>query len=331
MEGLAAALDLGSNTFHLLIAEWGPSGWVPRLRQGEVVRLAEPDPAAYRALSTAAMERGWSCLERFSTELCSVDAVRIVATQAVRAAANRHCFVTRAEQILGRPVEVIDGCEEARLIWTGMDAPGASPERAAAHSYRLDGLSSERLVIDVGGGSTELIRGQAESITRLASVPVGCLSLRALFPEGRIDERALAAAYARAGSTIAAHWSGSATGAEVWGCSGTLLAIEQVLREIGHSAGGIDRAGLAVLRTELKRSGAIDGVRLPGLCDRRRPVFATGVILAAALFDVLDIEQMRLTSNALREGVMEQLWRDHWRPGLLRSNTMPQQVVARPV
>lgn len=295
MEGLAATLDLGSNSFHLLLAEWHSTGWRPHLRLGENVRLASGSDAS--GLSVAAMERGWECLGRFAPHIQDLapERVRIVGTQALRAAANRDLFIARAQRILGHSVSVISGLDEARLIYLAAVA-GRSEKR--------------RLVADVGGASTELVSGCGDRIEALASVPVGCLTLRDYFRNGRLDASSLEGATRLASDAFAARWSLPPADRPVLGCSGTLQAIGEVLARAGLAENGIERAGLAALKSTLLGFSHIDEVYFDGLCDRRRHVFAAGIALATALFDVLGIERMALSACALREGLMEQLHRE---------------------
>jgi exopolyphosphatase/guanosine-5'-triphosphate,3'-diphosphate pyrophosphatase len=221
--------------------------------------------------------------------------VRAVGTHALRVAINRDEFLKPAEQLIGHPIEVIDGAEEARLIYTG----------AAA-------ASGCQLVMDIGGGSTEIVLGVGRDIEQLASVPIGCITLLRYFPGGRIDAAQLLQAKTAAIAAIRAAWpaplpSTRDRGASVIGCSGTLLAVEQVLLRSGWSSAGITRAGLMHLQQALLAYDTIDSVSFEGLSESRRGVFATGLTIVLALFDVFDIEQMQLSKGALREGLINEL------------------------
>ncbi|MET0379278.1 MAG: hypothetical protein ABW049_09840 [Spongiibacteraceae bacterium] len=295
MQERVAALDLGSNSFHVLVAEPTMAGWQALLRQGEKVQLAAGLQDG--KLSEAAITRGLECLARFAPHLRNLpgSAVRAVGTHALRVAANRDEFLRPAEQLIGHPIRVIDGLDEARLIYRG----------AAVASGR-------QLVIDIGGGSTEIVLGAGARIEQLASVPIGCITLLQFFPDGRIDDTLLTKAVAAAAQHIRVAWPGSdrsavALGADVIGCSGTLLAVEQILLRAGWSAGGITRAGLQHLRAAVLNYPLIDAVQFEGLSESRRGVFATGLAIVLALFEALGIDHMQLSKGALREGLIAEL------------------------
>jgi len=287
-----AALDLGSNSFHLLVAEQTDSGWQPLLRLGEKVQLAAG--LSDGRLSESAIERGLACLARFAEHLRPLPerAVRAVGTHALRCADNREEFLTRAQQLIGHPIEVIGGEEEARLIYRGA---AAGPGR--------------QLVFDIGGGSTEIVLGSGAAIEQLASVPVGCITLLSQFPGGRITPDRLDRAGAVVQLAIRSAWPMRAdlAGIVAIGCSGTLLAVEQVLLRAGWSAEGITREGLLQLRQALLAYDRIEAVRFEGLSESRRGVFATGLTIVLALFDVFGIERMQLSKGALREGLIAEL------------------------
>lgn len=293
--GHIAALDLGSNSFHLLVATRTDHGWAAQLRQGEKVQLAAGLEDG--VLSAAAIARGLACIERFAPHLRELPAtsVRAVGTHALRVAKNRDEFLESAQLLIGHPICVIDGAEEARLIYVG----------AAAASGR-------QLVMDIGGGSTEIVLGNGRDIEQLASVPIGCITLLRYFPGGRIDAAQLQQAKTAAIAAIRAAWptaqtSQQALGANVIGCSGTLLAVEQVLLRSGWSSAGITRTGLMHLQQALLAYDAIDAVHFEGLSESRRGVFATGLTIVLALFDVFDIDSMQLSKGALREGLINEL------------------------
>lgn len=288
-----AALDLGSNSFHLLVAEVREDGWHAQLRSGDKVQLA----AGLRddRLDEAAIARGLGCIERLATLLrpLPAHAVRIVGTHTLRVARNRDAFVEPAQRLLGHPIDVISGDTEAALVYRGVaDGGSAQPQ----------------LVVDIGGGSTELALGRGADLQRLASIPVGCVTCRSHFPGHRLDpalfERALRAVRAQ----LEQYWpQGLPADAAVIGSSGTLLAIEQVLIGQDWSESGITRAALLRLERALLAYDRLDAVDFPGLSARRRSVFATGVAIARALFDALGIETMRLSNAALREGLVMEL------------------------
>lgn len=294
---LLAAIDLGSNSFHLIVARVKHGEMRPVEVLAEKVQLGAG--LVDNRLSPDAIERGLDCLARFAQMLGSVSAerIRVVGTNALRVADNRRDFTGPAQQILGAPVNVIYGREEARLVYLGV-----------AHTLADDAQS--RLVIDIGGGSTELIIGQRFEPQRLESLQMGCVSFSdTCFPDGKISKDNYRHAYIRARLEVshiryhfhAGHW------VECVGSSGTLQAIETILVGQGWSNAGINRKGLEKLEKRLLRFKRFDNISLEGLNTQRRNVIAAGVAIASALFDELGIKQMRTSRGALREGVIYDL------------------------
>lgn len=287
-----AVLDLGSNSFHLLLARVREGRWQPIRRLSEKVQLAaDMDDGC---LQPDAVARGLACLQRFRPYLDGVDSgdVRVVGTQALRVASNRSAFLGPAREVLGYPVDVISGEEEARLIY---------------HAVNLERLPRRRLVVDVGGGSTELVLGTGPVVEFLRSVPIGCVSCVRQFPEGVLTASNLQRARENARQAFAAVLPESPGDMEIVGCSGTLLAIAEVLRRRGGRAGEIDRSGLAALESAVLRFESIEAVHFDGLCESRRSIFASGLAIVSGLFDALRLERLQLSAVALREGVMAEL------------------------
>jgi len=294
---LLAALDLGSNSFHLIIAKIEHGELRPVETLAEKVQLGA---GLHRGrLSEEAIERGLACLTRFAQLLESVEVqrIRVVGTNALRVAKNRWEFTWRARQILGTGVDVIYGAEEARLVYLGV-----------AHSLADDAQS--RLVIDIGGGSTEFIIGQKFEPRRMESLQIGCVSYNAeFFPDGLISHLHYRRAYNRARLETshirhhynAQHWE------EAIGASGTLQTIETILTLNGWCEEGITRAGLKQLETVLLAFETMLEIELEGLGSARRNVIVAGVAILSALFDSLDIALMRTSKGALREGVLYDL------------------------
>ena len=294
---LLAALDLGSNSFHLIVARVEHGEMRPIETLAEKVQLA----AGLRdgQLTEEAITRGLDCLARFAQLLESLDIqrVRAVGTHALRIARNRRSFTQPARKILGVPIDVIYGREEARLVYLGV-----------AHSLADDAQS--RLVIDIGGGSTEFIIGEKFEPRHLESLQMGCISFnKAFFPDGRIT----ALAYRRARdkallevSSIRHHFHAH-NWEECVGSSGTLQAVEELLLQQGWSEAGITREGLAKLEKSLLSFDTMDDIELQGLAEARRNVIVSGVAITRALFNVLSIEQMRTSRGAVREGVLYDL------------------------
>jgi len=293
-----AALDLGSNSFHLMVAQenGGRIQVIDKIK--EMVRLAEgldPDDN----LSEPIILRALACLERFGQRLRELPArnVRIVATNTLRRANNANDFLRRAEAALGHKVEIISGREEARLIYLGV-----------AHALEDD--HDRRLVVDIGGGSTEIILGHQFQARRTESLYMGCVGLsRTYFADGRIRANQFKAAVNHAKQELepvqrAYKSSGWDTAV---GASGTILAIQQVLQNMDRDQSGITREGLETIRKSLLQAKQLDNISLAGLPAERAPVFPGGVAILYAIFEMLDIEAMQATNGALREGVIHDL------------------------
>lgn len=298
---LLAAVDLGSNSFRLLICrvEASPLGElaVPLDSVKQTIRLASglgPDGR----LDEASRQRALVALASFGERLRSFspDTVRAVATNTLRVARNTRGFLQTAEAALGFPIEVISGLEEARLIYLG-----------AAHELPADGES--RLVIDIGGGSTECIVGTGMQTTALESAGVGCVMLsNRHFPRGRVDREAFDAACYEARAVFAqiANPFGSHRWSYAVGTSGTSKSLWQIAH-LQWGADGLDRDSLARTRQALLEAGSVESVRLAGLKPDRRPVLAGGLAVMMAAFDELGIESMDYCDGALRQGVIHDL------------------------
>ncbi len=288
-----AAVDLGSNSFHLVVARLrhGELEIIDRLQ--EMVRFAGGLDDEGR-LTAEATERALACLARFGQRLRGVcaDSVRAVGTSTLRRARNRGEFLARAEQSLGARIEIVSGREEARLIHLGV-----------AHGIAGDG---PHLVVDIGGGSTELIVGEGQEPRRMESLHMGCVGIsRRHFADGRITARRLAEAVTAARlelEPVESQFLGRLRA--VYGSSGTIGTIGAVAREAGWAADAITPAALAKLRGALLAAGSVRRLRLPGLSTERAPVFPGGVAILIAVFEALGIEAMRVSESALREGVL---------------------------
>jgi exopolyphosphatase/guanosine-5'-triphosphate,3'-diphosphate pyrophosphatase len=293
-----AAVDLGSNSFHLLVGRIVDGQVYPLDSLREQVQLGAGLTADKR-LDRASQSRALEVLAQFRERLRGLprDAVRAVGTNALRVAKNSAAFLREARETLGFPIEVIAGREEARLIYLGV-------------AHALPPAESRRLVVDVGGGSTELIVGQALKPKLMESLYMGCVSssLRH-FPEQRIEKRSMKAAVLEARQELAAvsrsylrsGWQ------EAVGSSGTARTIETVLAANGFAASGITREGLEQLRELLIDTGRADPDRIAGLKASRAAVLPGGFAIMYAVFDELDIEQMIVSEAALRHGVLYDL------------------------
>ena len=295
---LLAAVDLGSNSFRLEIG---------RLDHGRIHRIEYLKETvrqgggldAERNLSAQAMQRGWDCLARFGERLASFDAprVRAVATQTLREARNREEFLVRARTTLGFPIDVISGREEARLIYQGV-------------ARLLPQSDQQRLVVDIGGRSTELILGQGLQARAVESCRVGSVtwSMR-YFPDGQFSALAFkmaeVAAKAVLDETVSTYRAGAWEVA--YGSSGTIGAVSEVLAAAGWPAGAITREGLDWLLERLLKAQSAERLKLDGMKEDRRAVIGGGVSVLRAVFELLDIEQMQAAQGALRHGVLYEL------------------------
>lgn len=293
-EQTVAAVDLGSNSFHMVVAQVaeGELRIVDRLR--ETVRLGaglDRDKRLTEAAATAALD----CLQRFGDRVRDLPpgSVRAVGTNTLRQARNSAAFLRRAAVALGHRIEVISGFEEARLIHLGV-ASGLAGD-------------AQRLVVDVGGGSTELIVGRGLEPLRMESLHMGCVSMSlAHFAEGKVGRKSWRRAVLAARQELEPHeasyrrlgWS------EAVGASGSVRAVGDVARAAGWSNGAITRDVLARVEARLLEAGEVAKADLPGLSEDRRPVFAGGTAILAGLFESLGLDRLQVASGALREGLL---------------------------
>jgi exopolyphosphatase/guanosine-5'-triphosphate,3'-diphosphate pyrophosphatase len=294
-----AAVDLGSNSFHCQVARIVGDQVYPLDSLREPVRLGA-GLTADKQLDEAAQERALACLQRFGERLRGFPRknVRAVGTNTLRAAKNAPEFLKKARAALGFPIEIVAGREEARLIYLGV-------------SHGLPASKDKRLVVDIGGGSTEIIIGTQYRPLKLESLFMGCVSysLR-FFPGGKITRQAMKqaelAARGELQPTIAKFKSGNWQ--EALGSSGTARAVAAVLQQNGfHSTGDITSAGVERLRAHLVRAGDIDKAGLAGLNADRAEVFAGGVAILGAVLSELGIDTMAVASGAMRQGVLYDL------------------------
>jgi exopolyphosphatase/guanosine-5'-triphosphate,3'-diphosphate pyrophosphatase len=292
-----AAIDLGSNSFHLIIVRIEHDEMRPIEMLSEKVQLGAG--LKNGLLDKAAIRRGIDCLARFKQVLDTVNPyrIRIVGTNSLRQARNRRDFTNAAEALLGVPIDVIYGREEARLVYLGVAHTLADDEHA-------------RLVVDIGGGSTEFIIGQRFEPQKLESLQMGCVSYnRQFFKRGKITPKRYRRAYdaARLEVSHIRYRFASSRWDDCVGSSGTLQAIEVLLTKAGWTEQGIDRSGLSRLEEALLKFDHIDKINLENLSEARRNVILSGVAITAAIFDELGIKKMRSSRGALREGVIYDL------------------------
>ncbi|MDH3759490.1 MAG: exopolyphosphatase [Gammaproteobacteria bacterium] len=293
-----AAIDLGSNSFHMKVVRAEEHGLTVIDRERDMVRLAA-GLDANNLLTAEASERALGCLSRFGQRLRGLepDNVRIVGTNALRKAENSRQFIRDAEKALGFSIEIISGFEEARLVYLGA-------------AQTLQGDRGRRMVVDIGGGSTEIIVADKSEPVFLESLSMGCVSSsEKYFPNGEINHlrmrRAILSARLKLEPDIAVVKALQAK--DIIGTSGTARAISNVIRENGWSETGITRKGLKKLVKAIVKAGHSDNLHISGLSEERRPVFAGGVAVLMAIFKALDLKFMRVSDGSLREGVLHDL------------------------
>lgn len=297
-----AVVDLGSNSYRMEIGQVD-HGQIRRteyikdtVRQGNGLD-------ADRNLTPEAMQRGWDALARFGERLAGFkrSQVRAVATQTLREARNRDEFLLRARTILGFGIDVITGREEARLIYQGV-----------AHSLpQTDASERERrLVVDIGGRSTEMVIGRALTAEVMESYRVGSVAWSMKhFGQGQFTTAAFQAAEVAAkavlddalGTFVPDRWD------VAYGASGTIGAVGDVLAAAGGEPGLITREGLDWLVERLLRAGSVERLRMDGMREDRKPVIGGGVSVLRAVFDLLEVDEMKVAQGALRHGVLYEL------------------------
>jgi len=295
-----AAVDLGSNSFRLEIGHAASGQFCRSDHLKETVRLGNGlDDQSH--LTPQAMRKGWDCMQRFGERLrvFAPQAVSAVATQTLREANNRAEFLSQASELLGFPIQTISGDEEARLIYQGVvQALPDSPER--------------RLVIDIGGRSTELIVGSGVQTQQMASYPVGSVLWSLLyFPDGdltpaafAVAEEAAKAALAPACAFCAPHqWD------VAYGSAGTVNAVVDVLAAAGWPAGHLSQEGLDWLLHKLLLAHSTGQLSMMGLREDRKAIIGGGLSVLRALFALLNITRLEQALGGLRHGLLLDLMR----------------------
>ena len=290
-----AAVDLGSNSFHMMVARYSHGQLVIIDRLREMVRLAA-GVAENGHIDKDVAARAIACLQRFGQRLRDMhaDSVRVVGTNALRLAHKKQAFLERAREALGHPIEIIAGMEEARLIYLGV-------------AHTMPNEPGRRLVIDIGGGSTELIIGEALTPLELESLQMGCVSLsERFFRDGKISlkrfERARLAARLELEPVQEAFrrrgWDTSA------GSSGTVRAIGETIRALDPQQLTITPAGLTRAMEYCVEAGHTRELKLEPITEDRRPVFPGGLAILAEVFAQLDLKEMQIAEGAMREGLL---------------------------
>jgi exopolyphosphatase/guanosine-5'-triphosphate,3'-diphosphate pyrophosphatase len=292
---LLAAVDLGSNSFRLEIGRYD-RGQINRTEYlKETVRQGNGLDAD-RNLTQEAMQRGWDCLARFGERLAGFKKtqVRAVATQTLREARNRDEFLAKANKILGFSIDVISGREEARLIYQGV-------------AHMLPQSDERRLVVDIGGRSTEMIVGKGLEARTMESYRLGSVAWSMkYFNDGQFSERAFDSAEIAAKAILDEATNAYRAGAwdVAYGSSGTIGAVSDVLSAAGWAPGLVTREGLDWLLDRLIKAQSADRLKIDGMKDDRRAVIGGGVSVLRAIFDLLGIQQMQVAVGALRHGVL---------------------------
>lgn len=289
-----AAIDLGSNSFHMVVAQVTHGQLRITGEFGEKVQLAAG--LVNGRLDDDSQQRGLDCLAQFAQVIEGMPqgSVRVVGTNALRVAKNRYDFIGKAMDIMSHPVEIIAGREEARLIYVGV-------------SRTMDHGDAKRLVVDIGGGSTEFIIGQQLEPILTESLHMGCVSFKQrFFDDGVINKSNFQKAVTAARLELLSIQDDYID--ETWdiaiGSSGTAKAAYNIVKENDWGKKGITLKNLKQIQKALFSAGHADNIDLPGLKPERRPTFAAGIAILTAVFECFDIKQMDFSTGALREGVL---------------------------
>jgi exopolyphosphatase/guanosine-5'-triphosphate,3'-diphosphate pyrophosphatase len=293
-----AVVDMGSNSFRLEIGRVEGDQIYRLDTWRETLRIGAGIDARGR-LTADARSAAIACLARFGERIRGLhpSAVRAVATNTFRLATNAGEFLPKAERALGFPIDVITGHEEARLIYNGV-------------AHVLPATTEPRLVVDIGGGSTEFIIGRGHTPEKLDSLKIGCVGLtQRFFATGRLTATAFAEAdtVARAEIEVIAKEFGREHWSAAYASSGTALALAEILEQNGLSAAGITPDGLARLRKRMIGCGHVERLALAALKPERVPVLAAGLAIMAAAVGELGIERINPVGGALRLGVLYDL------------------------
>lgn len=293
-----AAIDLGSNSFHMIVAHYADGRLQIIDRIKEMVRLASGLDEKHD-LTEASMHSALTCLQRFGQRIKAIPQsnIRAVGTNTLRQARNGDFFLSLADAALGHPIEIIAGQEEARLIYQGV-----------AHTTFDE--TNKRLVIDIGGGSTELIIGRGYDIFSMDSLYMGCVNMgKRFFDDGKIKSKRIGKtvlyAQQELESIVAAY---KKTGWDIaLGSSGTITTIRDVVQAQGWCEAGITAEALSKLVDELVSIGDSEAIEYEGLSEHRKPVFASGVAVLFGIFEALGLERISVSNGALREGLLYDL------------------------
>ena len=290
-------IDLGSNSFHMLTVTKSENGFSVFSKMKKKVRLAA-GLDCNNNLTQTVMEKGWSCLTQFRDELNKLSPchILITATAALRLANNKQLFISKAEQILQQPIKLVTGIEEAKTIYQGV--------------VFTDKITEQLLVIDIGGASTELIIGRGETPLLAESLHMGCVTwLNHFFADKQLTELNFENAITAAKQIIQPQieryqktgWS------LTMGASGTIQAVQEI-----NNQQQLNKSITLPLLQQIKQLSihckSIEELQIDGLKDSRKPVFASGLAILIALFESLQIESLKPSQGALREGLISILF-----------------------
>ena len=293
-----AAVDLGSNSFHMIVAQLsgGQLTVIDRLR--EMVRLAA-GLSNGNHLDPESQQRALECLARFGERIRDIqaDKARVVGTNTLRQLEQPSSFVQNAEKLLGHPIEIISGIEEARLIYSGA-------------SRSLPDVDGQQLVVDIGGGSTEIIRGIGTNPETMESLILGCVGISSeYFDAGKLTanqfDRARLATR-RQLAPVTAQFRNPIP-ARVAGASGTIRAAHNVLSALNSPVKGITIEGLEQLIDRMVEAGHTRRLKFKGLSKQREPVFPGGIVILLELMQALNIDRMEIADGSLREGILYEM------------------------
>lgn len=290
-------IDLGSNSFHMLTVERTNNGFSVYAKSKQKVRLAAGLDEQYN-INKETMQKGLDCLTKFKNELLILQPVKVLitATAALRLANNKKVFISQAEKILQRPINLISGLEEARIIYKGVAF--------------TENIIFPLLVIDIGGASTELIIGEGTTVKIAHSLDMGCVTwLKKYFRDNQLNEENFRNAIENAKNVIQPEaqqylqqgWS------RTMGASGTIQAVQEINKQQKLSP-EINLQLLYQIKALCIKAGTIQNLHIDGLKPSRKPVFASGLAILIALFEILAIPSVQCSKGALREGLINILF-----------------------
>jgi exopolyphosphatase/guanosine-5'-triphosphate,3'-diphosphate pyrophosphatase len=300
MSKVIAVIDLGSNSFHMTIMKLDDKGKkTTLLRKKQQVQLRAGVDATQH-LTKEAMQTALNCLDDFAIELKKhrVDQAKIIGTFTLRLIKDNQKFTHEAQQILGFPVQILSGEEEARFIYQGALLANKS------HTKK------KNLVVDIGGGSTELILGQGQNIISLCSLPMGCVSFQQqFFADGILSRQNFMSGIAMAKNIIQPYLPSfiQNTWQNCYGSSGTIHTVGTILQHLGWPARIIDQAGLELIQAKLMEMGQVNKIEFEGMREDRKGILPGGLVILMAIFELLKIKKLSVSTSGVREAAIHML------------------------